>query len=290
MKTRSATTTWTYRQLSGPARVQVRDGSTEPVATFTVGARTVTLRGATRTFAEAGTTSATVSTRTYVRMLPRPFDGSVDTTWLRGALASTAPDLLAVAVQYVTGAPTVLATDGAVLSSDAAYGPLQADGTRLEGSDFNDYLQVPWSYGGVVDPPEPEQAGAVDCSGYVRLVFGYRAGLALTRDPDGVRLPRRAVQMLRSAPGVVTVPDTGARPASTAALAPGDLVFFDASTDDGTAVDHVGIYLGLDNGGAPRFVSSRKTVNGPTLGDVGGRSLLSGTGLYATSWRAARRL
>jgi cell wall-associated NlpC family hydrolase len=214
----------------------------------------------------------------------------VDTTWLRNAVSSTSPDVLAVALQYVTGAPTVRGADGRVLSSDAAYGPLQADGTRAEGSDFNDYLQVPWSYGSQVDQPETDQVGAVDCSGFTRLVFGWRAGLPLTLDPDGVRLPRRAVQMLKSAPGIVTVPDSGARPASTGALSPGDLVFFDANTDDGTAVDHVGIYLGTDDRGAPRFVSSRKTANGPTLGDLGGRSTLTGTGLYATAWRAARRL
>lgn len=30
---------------------------------------------------------------------------------------------------------------------------------------------------------------------------------------------------------------------------PGDLVFFDAASDDGLPVDHVGIYVGLDAGG-----------------------------------------
>jgi cell wall-associated NlpC family hydrolase len=122
------------------------------------------------------------------------------------------------------------------------------------------------------------------------MVFGYRLGVPLGLDPDGVRLPRRSVQMLEAAPGVVTVPDTGTAPSSTNKLAPGDLLFFDGSTDDGTAVDHVGIYLGRDSAGAPRFISSRKTVDGPTMGDVGGKSLLTGTGLYAGAWRAARRV
>ena len=101
---------------------------------------------------------------------------------------------------------------------------------------------------------------------------------------------RRAVQMSASAPGVVVIADTGTRPAGLGALLPGDLVFFDASTDDGTLVDHVGIYLGVDSAGAPRFLSSRKGADGPTMGDVRGRSTLSGSGLYATSFRAARRL
>jgi hypothetical protein len=67
-------------------------------------------------------------------------------------------------------------------------------------------------------------------------------------------------------------------------------VFFDASADEGTLVDHVGIHLGIDSAGAPRFVSSRKGADGPTMGDVRGRSMLSGSRLYATSFRVVRRL
>lgn len=130
----------------------------------------------------------------------------------------------------------------------------------------------------------------MDCSGYVRMVFGYRSGVPVVLQPDGVALPRRAVQMDDSAPGVTVVPHTGTRPSDLAGLQPGDLVFFDASTDDGTLIDHVGIHLGLDSAGAPRFLSSRKGADGPTMGDVRGRSTLSGSGLYATSFRSARRL
>jgi cell wall-associated NlpC family hydrolase len=70
----------------------------------------------------------------------------------------------------------------------------------------------------------------------------------------------------------------------------GDLVFFDADESDGTRIDHVGIYLGLDAGDHYRFISSRKGANGPTLGDYKGKSILDGTGLYARSFRAVRRL
>ena len=77
-------------------------------------------------------------------------------------------------------------------------------------------------------------------------------------------------------------------------LTVGVLVFYDASTDDGTQVDHVGMYLGKDQGGNHRFVSSRKSINGPTFGDYKGRSVLNpveGTsGLYARSFRAVRPL
>ncbi len=275
-------------RLAGPDRVVVRD-DLGVVATLTIGARTVTLRGPKRTFAES-TTTATVASTTWVRLLDQPFPGAVDYSWLARRLEDRTPDVLATAQQYVTGAPTRIDADGQRYAGDASYGPLQADGTRAEGSDFNDYLGVAWTYGTYVDEPETDQYGAMDCSGYVRTVLGYRSGIPMSLKSDGVRLPRRAVQMLDSAPGVVVVPNSGARPTSTAKLLPGDLVFFDASTDDGTLVDHVGIYLGSDSAKAPRFVSSRKKADGPTLGDLGGRSTLTGTGLYATSFRAVRRV
>lgn len=195
--TSSTSSTWTLKTLRSPDRVQVLDGSAQPVATFTVGARTVTVRGVARTFSEAGTSSPTVTSRTWVRLLPQPFTGVVDFAWLRGALADTSPDVLATATEYVTGAPTVRSGDGTVVSSDADYGPLLADGTREEGADFNDYLGVSWSYGTTADAPETRQVGALDCSGFVRMVLGHRSGLPLSLAPDGVSLPRRSFSTLR---------------------------------------------------------------------------------------------
>ena len=275
-------------RLTAPARTVLQD-DLGVVATFTDGSRTVTLRGATRVFRES-TTTATVTTDTWVRLLDAPFAGTVPDAWLSARLADTSPDVLAVAMQYTTGAPAVTDAGGLRIAGDASYGPLQADGTRQEGSDFNDYLGVTWTYDGTSDRPEAEQLGALDCSGFLRMVLGYRSGVPLTLSPDGVRLPRRAVQMLDSAPGTVTIPNTGVRPTDLSSLTAGDLLFFDAATDDGTLVDHVALYLGRDSAGAPRFVSSRKTVDGPTMGDTGGRSTLSGTGLYAKTLRAVRRL
>ena len=55
----------------------------------------------------------------------------------------------------------------------------------------------------------------------------------------------------------------------------------------------VGLFLGVDSAGYHRFISSRKSINGPTLGDYKGRSILepvNGTGLYAHAFRAVRRL
>jgi cell wall-associated NlpC family hydrolase len=73
-------------------------------------------------------------------------------------------------------------------------------------------------------------------------------------------------------------------------LQAGDLVFFDADPIDGPAIDHVGMFIGVDSVGNRRFISSRKGANGPTLGDVRGASVLDGPGLYAKSFRSARRL
>lgn len=288
--TSSTTTTtgsWVYTRATGPARTEVRDAAGVLLATLTDGSRSVVLTGPARTLAESGTT-ATVTARSWVRLLPAPFAGVVDSAWLASALADRSPDVLAVALQYVTGAPVLRAADGSVLAADASYGPL-VDGVRQEGSDWNDFLQVSATYDGVLDQPERDQAGALDCSGFVRMVFGRRSGYPMVLAPDGVRLPRRATQMHTGGPGTL-VASSSTRLTDLSRLLAGDLVLFDASTDDGTAVDHVGIYLGTDAGGRPRFVSSRKTVDGPTLGDTGGRSTLDGTGLYATSLRAVRRL
>lgn len=286
---RSLRGVWSTRRLANPERVEVYD-SRRLIATFTVGARTVTLQGPRRVFAEPSTTSATVTHNRWVRLLDQPFAGRVDMQWLRDKLADTSPDVLAIGMQYVTGAPAVLDARGEVVAADAHFGPLQQDGSRAEGADFNDFYQRVATYGSVVDRPEPEEAGSVDCSGFMRLVFGYRSGYPLVLTPDLQALPRRAVQMAAEAPGVMVVPNVGGVPDDFSRLLPGDLVFFDGSVDDGSAIDHVGLYLGRDSQGHERFVSSRKTVDGPTMGDVGGRSVLDGTGYYAVAWRAARRL
>ncbi len=279
---------WRYLRLSSPDRVVVSD-DLGTLATFTVGSVSVAIRGTKRTFSES-TTSATVTSKTWVRLLPRPFTGTVSESWLTSELNDRTPDVLTTAAQYITGATQLFDASGRQYAGDASYGPLQSDGSRQEGSDFNDYLGVSWQYPGYVDAPDSAQFGALDCSGFVRMVFGYRASLSMVLSPDGVGLPRRAVQMYASAPGTVLIDDKGTTPTQLKTMLPGDLVFFDASADDGTAIDHVGLYVGMDNAGAPRFVSSRKTVDGPTLGDVGGRSILTGSGYYATAFRAVRRL
>ena len=274
--------------VASPERTVVRDDA-GVLATFSRTARTVSLRGPSRTFSEAGLVPV-VRHSTWVRELTAPFAGTVDWAWLSAALADRSPDVLAAGLQYAVGAPDEVDASGLRFAGDASYGPLTATGTRAEGSDFNDYLGLTWRYATGSDAPETDQLGDLDCSGFVRMVMGYRGGVPLALNPDGVGLPRRSFEILASGPGVLLQTDIGVRPALPTSLTPGDLVFFDASTDDGTRVDHMGIYLGVDSVGAPRFMSSRKTVDGPTFADVGGRSTLSGTGLYATAFRGVRRI
>jgi cell wall-associated NlpC family hydrolase len=275
-------------QQTNPARTVVTDANGTWLATFTDGSRSVALAGPTRTFAEATASHSVVST-TWVRLLTAPFTGTVDTAWLDIALADTSPDMLAIAMQYIAGAPSLYDAAGLRIAGDAHYGALQADGTRKEGSDFNDYLGVAWNYGGSTDQPEANELGSLDCSGFTRMVWGYRGGIPLILNPNGVALPRRATHQHTSASGVLVI-DSSVQVTDFSRLQAGDLVFFDADDDDGTQSDHVGIYLGPDTAGHHRFISSRKSANGPTLGDANGKSLLNGTGLYARSFRAARRL
>ena len=290
--------TFDVHALNDPPRLELRNAQGRWLATLTHGARTVISAGPRRTFSED---EARVTHTTWVRALSRPFGGRVDTAWLRKALVANdgrQPDLLALGMQYVRGA-LPLNEGGLQVAGDAAYGPL-VDGQRQEGSDFNDYLGVPWIYAdGSVDAPEPQQFRCLDCSGFVRMLWGFRRHapaaapvLALSHagTADGATLPRRAVQMAARAPGVLIERNRGVQLRDLSRLAIGDLVFFDADADDSSRIDHVGLYLGIDRDGHHRFLSSRKGANGPTLADVRGKSILDGNSLYARSVRAVRRL
>jgi cell wall-associated NlpC family hydrolase len=198
-------------------------------------------------------------------------------------------------MQYIADAPKVFEGD-LQIAGEAAYGPLKG-GKREEGSDFNDYLGIEWVYPEKVDKPEKRQRHCLDCSGFIRMIWCYRnnlpgyGGVPLCLNPRQSHdaMPRRAFQMLDAAPGVIVIPNAGVQVTDLSPLRIGDLVFFDADESDGMLIDHVGMYLGLDEGNHHRFISSRKGANGPTLGDYKGRSTLNGTGLYARSFRAACR-
>lgn len=237
---------------------------------------------------------------TWVRVLGSAFDG----TWtdvladqIRAWASDSTPDALAYAMMFLTGAPAVTSTaqDGAQTLGQSDYGPLNPDGTRQEGADFHEYMGIPWTFpSGETATASPEWEVCLDCSGFVRMVYGYHLGVPLTRnDPasfDGNHIPRQTKDMGPDGPGVIVAEAVDTAPPLTA-LRIGDIPFFDADTSDAVAgqLDHNGIYLGVDSAGRHRFVNSRKTPNGPTFADIGGDSALDGAGTYATSLRLIRR-
>lgn len=287
-----------FLRREDPDGTTVVDAAGTVLATLTDGARTVTLEGPERTFAEPQFEGEAVTTRVWVRLLPEEWRAGAEQEgwfrpWLRDNLDNAEPDILAMAGEYLDGAPAGDDDEGVRIRGDARFGPPGPNGgPSPENSDFYDYLGVRWRFAdGAARRPDPVRYGAVDCSGFVRLVYGYRGGYPLlaTEDP-GPGLPRRARAMAETGPGVVVLPDTGAPPANLGALQTGDLLFFDLDQAPDRRTDHVGIYLGRDVNGLHRFVSSRRRADGPTLGDVGGTSLLDDGGHYARSFRAAKRL
>ena len=288
--------------LHDPNRVHISKGG-KWVATFTPGCYTVTTVGPQRIFVEkfrraSHTVEVRVTHNIWVRAAPGPVDSTVDERWLRLALDANhrrEPDALAIAMQYLRGSLPVMLGD-LQIAGDASYGPEHA-----EGSDFNDYLGLRWLYpNDPADKPEKKQFRCLDCSGFMRMVWGYRHHLPdsgyidsvplSVRPKNGSTLPRRAVEMYHCAPGLIVERDSGAQLADFQRLRVGDLVFFDGSDDDGAAIDHVGMYLGMDADDRRRFISSRKKPDGPTFADFGGSSVLDGGGYYAKAFRAIRRL
>jgi cell wall-associated NlpC family hydrolase len=143
---------------------------------------------------------------------------------------------LAIAFQYEPDASN-LALNGLRIAGDAAYG-------ASAGADFNDYLGVDWQYGASADQSEPAELGKLDCSGFIRMVLGYRLGIPMSISAAPGTLPRRAAVQFSAGRGRVIVSNTGRQVTSLGRLRPGDLAFFDASTRNGTVIDHVGIFVG----------------------------------------------
>ncbi|MER7167022.1 hypothetical protein ABT336_13270 [Micromonospora sp. NPDC000207] len=248
----------------------------------------------------------------WVRLLPAPFaTWTLETEqWLRGALTDTTPDMLARAMSYVTGQPFVFDArfgSGRRVLGQADYGPTLDSGSREEGSDWNDYIRTMGRYPHLAVPTEDineiRQQDCLDCSGYLRMVFGYWGGIPMSlNDPadlNGLNLPRRSVQIGPSGPGVLVAAGS-TEPPPLDDIQVGDVVAFNADAADDVAGDesgdieqtddHVGIYLGQDSSNNYLFLSSRKTVNGPTFSALGGNSFLNGTGTWAVSLRHIRRI
>jgi cell wall-associated NlpC family hydrolase len=296
----------TWSRLENPARSVLRGADGQIKGVFTDGAHTATLTGPARTFQESASTASKVSTTDWIRLMPEPWtEGAQKKKWFKDWYAEYAgskeDDIFAFAFQYVAGAPDKKDKQGVVYAGDANFGPLNTTGAeggdlRLEQSDFYDFLGVAYPFrDGVVGQPEAQKARSLDCSGFTRMVWGYRARYPLmSSDTSGDGLPRTANGMARSKVGVDILPLTGVtsrdRPSAVDRLQPGDLVFFKLDTRTGERLDHVGTVLGHDTEGHLIFVSSREEVNGPTIGDVGGVSRLDGNGYYAKTLRSAKRL
>ena len=287
-----------FDRLANPARTVVRDQAGAVLATFTDGARTVALTGPARTFADARFTKATVTSTTWVRLAPEPWAAGAEKAawfgpWFATARQDTSPDMFAVAMQYFDGAAPEKNAEGLQFRGDAIFGPVEPAGyARLEQSDFLDYLGISYSFPDAGrKTPKPAHRGALDCSGFVRMVYGYRLGYPLlgTNNAGPGALPRRAWAIAENGPGVTLIPNTRTRVTAYDALQPGDLLFFEVEgTED--ELDHVGVFVGIDSQGHYRFMSSRERANGPTFGDLGGTSLLDDGGMYSKGWRAARRI
>ena len=259
---RPAATSYSYLRLDHPPRTEVLDQNDELVATFTDGARSTVLSGPTRTFTDAVRTTAVITTDTWVRFAPQSWHAGDERAdwfrpWLAHALTDRSADLLAVATQYVTGAH---------FAADA---------------DIADFLGQPWQG----HSPRKNKLGTLDSAGYARLVYGYRLGYPL----DAGGLPRSPAEIAAAPLGAVVADQAAGAAQARFHAQPGDLLLF-AVDGKATTVDHVGIYLGADNAGRPRFLACRGNPGGPTFGDVGGPSVLDDNGPYAAGLRGIRRL
>ncbi|MEU7135975.1 NlpC/P60 family protein [Streptomyces sp. NPDC046261] len=249
-----------------------------------------------------------VTHRDWVRILDAPFDGewtpALEAT-VRGWAGSMAPDVFSYAAMFLPGAPHMRGADpraaGADVLGKAGYGKPDSQGLRPVGADFHDYMGRSWTFPDGTRKPEEGQGGNLDCSGYVRMVYGFHMGVEMCagKDTSKKALPRKSGAMVDFAPGVriaQRAQDSTTAPAAPL-LQPGDLVLFDVNDKeeapvepDEYAVDHVGIYLGLDTAGKRRFLSSRKSSDGPTMADVSGPSTLDAPGIYADSLHTVHRV
>ena len=298
---------YVYQRRYDPDRTIVGTSAGKQVAVLTDGARTVVFTGPTRTFSEPATTTSTVTTDAWVRLAPQHWSEGAQhddwfEPWFEEQVASTSPDLFGLYAEYAAGAPNRYdqgvryagaAKFGVLTSSGGYQNPL---GDRDDRADFYDYLGVSYDFPDGVGKPNSEWYGDLDCSGLVRILYGYRMGhpMYLGDGPSGGSdiLPRHSYSMAASGPGQLLFGD-GARSAPATdeveTLQAGDLLFFAEGSDPST-VDHCGIYFGTDQYGRRRFLSSRMGANGPTFGDAEGMSVIAGTGVYSRDFRGARRI
>ncbi|MEV1329870.1 NlpC/P60 family protein [Micromonospora costi] len=284
-----------------PERTEVRRRSDKAlVATLTVGARTVVVAGPHRQFAEPSTTPAVIDSTSWVRVAPHAWqpqrsEDEKFAGWLLDQIEDESPpiDVLGATMQYLADAPDGRNRDGVRYIGDAGFGYVHSADER-DGADFYDYLEIPWTFSDTgKEKPSKRWDRDLDCSGFVRLIYGYRFGVPLLNGPVNTTvnaLPRTASSMAAYARSVlIAAGRTPSRaPTDLSTLLPGDLVFF-ALHDDPNLITHSGIYLGKDQDGGMRFVSSRGTVDGPTFGDVRGDGVVD-SGYFGDRLRRVIRL
>lgn len=134
--------------------------------------------------------------------------------WFEEFSGSEEDDLFAYAFQYAEGAP------------------VKEDG---EGTPY-------------AIQPEQKRYRSIDCSGFIRTVFGYRGRFPLIADEkSGDGLPRTANGMARSKAGTDIIKLAAGsppyeRPKSISVLQPGDLVFFKLDARTKERLDGNGYY------------------------------------------------
>lgn len=150
------------------------------------------------------------------------------------------PQLQSTSRNWATAAAAAGLTGTSSTSSTSGTATTTAADTASETAvvtEASKYLGVPYLWGGT-DPSK-----GLDCSGFTKLVYGNL----------GVELPRVSSQQATSGKAVASLADAR----------PGDLVFFDYSSDR-PGIDHVGIYLG--NG---KMMDSPKPGDSVGVRDVG---------------------
>lgn len=287
-----------YKRVSNPSGTKVVDDSGKEVARFTDSARTAVIQGKERSLEEPAKTEAQVTSTSWVRVMPQPYtQGAEDKSWFKDwfakSLKDDAPDVLEIGTQYFEGAENVYDENGLRIAGDADFGPEKgADGNNV-GSDFNDFLEIKVAFPDAADDrPEKTQKNALDPAGFVRMVYGYRLGYPMYgKNPSGDALQRDVDGLYKNGPGVLIAKDNGLPPALDSLeqrLLPGDILMF--STDMQTELNHAAIYMGRDDRGNHRFMSSRESSNGPTMGDQVAPSIIDGQDLFAVNFRGVRRV
>ena len=239
------------RRVSDPNRTEIVTKQGKLVAVMTDGSRTAHLQGPKRILSEPRFTPAKINTTEYVRLAPKEWYAAAANeqwfaAWLSKALVDRSPDILAIAMEYTYGAPPKKDKNGVQYSGDASFGPLSnidPDG-RAENSDFYDYLGKKWDFPDGEMPPSETHFRSLDCTGFVRMVYGYRSGYPLLgKNTKGAGLPRQAIAIGGFGPGTQLMPNTGKRAANIDRLLPGDILLFNAGPVQNEHIEHSGIYL-----------------------------------------------